>query len=223
MFRLFNSLQNIRHQPLQLQLLLLLCFCCGLFTTATVSAHPAANSALLINVSPQEIFIELDIPVGQLYGVAPAIFPQAKTANDMDEAMRIFSQIDRQKAVQYLATHTAITTEQQKTHLDWQGHVTAISVHNDGHDVFLKAHIAFVLQQGSAVAAKSVTRLHYDGVVHRVKNHRVSVDQSITHTGSKPTKTKRIAVIRNNRTAIKLTMPADLSALQRQAANQITR
>ena len=82
----------------------------------TSNAHPAADSELQLATSDNKVSVHLEIPVDQLYTVAPKIFPQAKMVKTMTEALEIFSQVDRAIAQQYLFSHIKLTTTPKNRH-----------------------------------------------------------------------------------------------------------
>lgn len=70
-----------------------------------LSAHPADNSLIQIDIRNTGLRVQLQLPVDQLYMAAPALFPHGKAFDSLQEALPAWSDFDRQAMQVYLKKH----------------------------------------------------------------------------------------------------------------------
>lgn len=195
-------------------------FLIGLLLPALAIGHPAEDSELKVSVLPDRVIVDLAIPASQLFWVAPSIFPKAQASGSLEEALSLYQQIDNAAAKTYLLDHILLEsaekpnfeqlpTYQTRTYQTrtYQTQVETLAVVNDGHQLLFNARIAFVPNipmYTGLLSDGSQFNLHYDGLVHQIKNHRIAVQQLIAGTEQGGT-FEVIKTLRNQNTQVNFT------------------
>ncbi len=180
----------------------------ALLLAKPVFAHPAQSSTLSIDLLSDHAAFELHLPVDQLFIAAPEIFPKAHAAQNLDEALTIFSQFDSAAAADYLRQHIRLASVVGRDHasdeLAWPMTVAGLQVAEHNGELQLVAQLNF---ENPAFANSSVGNLvlDYDVIAHRVINHitYASLRRDFA-LGVTPESTKLLPTLQHHNTHIEI-------------------
>lgn len=151
----------------------------GLLGGNAASAHPSQDGAVFLDIGRGEVNMELHLPVDQLYSVAQNIFPDGRPAENIDEALTLFSNINQSALEDYLYDRITLRTpnidsDGNNQTINWEQSLKSYRVEKNLDDLKLVALVNF-LPENKNINKLGDIFIYYDVIVDRMVTHKALV------------------------------------------------